>query len=218
MSTIQTLRALEILDSRGRPTVQATCTLADGARATASVPSGASTGRAEARELRDGDPARYGGLGCRRAVANVNGEIAGALVGEDFGNQRTLDERLLALDGTPHKSRLGANAILAVSLAFARAQAAQRTVPLYRHFTDILNDKQNQQGLSPNRSLPSQGRAREGALPALTINLFSGGKHAGGQVAIQDVLVVPPRADHRRGAGDDLRRLPGSGVADCQKV
>ncbi len=193
MSTIHALSALEILDSRGRPTVQATCTLADGSRATASVPSGASTGRAEALELRDGDPARYGGLGCRRAVANVNGEIAGALVGEEFNDQRVLDEVLIALDGTLNKSRLGANAILAVSLAFARARAAQRKLPLYQHFANILSSepKQNQQNQREISPLPIMGRDREGSPSFLTINLFSGGKHAGGQVAIQDVLVVP---------------------------
>ncbi len=188
MSTIQTLSALEILDSRGRPTVQATCILADGSTGAASVPSGASTGRAEALELRDGDPARYGGLGCRRAVAHVNGEIAEALAGQDFDDQQALDEALIALDGTPNKSRLGANAILAASLAFARSQATQRNVPLYTHFADILDGKQNQQNPREIGPLPPWGRAGEGFL---TINLFSGGKHAGGQVAIQDVLVVP---------------------------
>lgn len=174
MPRIEQLRAREILDSRGRPTVKAWCTLAEGGDAFASVPSGASTGTAEALELRDGDPARYRGLGCRRAVANVNGEIAGALLGQDFVNQAALDSALLVLDGTPNKSRLGANAILAVSLAFARASARGRRVPLYRHFAEIL-------GVTP------------AAFPRLTINLFSGGKHAGKQVAIQDVLLTPVR-------------------------
>jgi enolase len=171
MPIVKTLRALEILDSRGRPTVQATCLLSDGTAATASVPSGASTGAAEALELRDGDPRRYGGLGCRKAVGNVNTVIAPALIGVDFADQRVLDQRLLDLDGTPNKSRLGANALLAVSLVFARAHARQRNVPLYRHFADLL-------GIEPK-------------LPGLTINLFSGGKHAEAQVAIQDVLIAP---------------------------
>lgn len=175
MPTIRQLTGLEILDSRGRPTVRATCTLASGATATASVPSGASTGTAEARELRDGDPHRYRGLGCRRAVAGVNGEIADALGGQTFSGQQALDEALIAIDGTPNKGRLGANAVLAVSLAFARAVAAERGVPLYQHCADLLG--------VPLRTLPR-----------LTINLFSGGKHAGGQVSLQDVLVVPAAA------------------------
>jgi enolase len=172
MPVIEQLTAREILDSRGRPTVAAACTLAGGVAAEASVPSGASTGQAEALELRDKDPRRYGGLGCRRAVGNVSGEIAGAVRGKSFEHQGDLDRALIALDGTPNKSRLGANAILATSLAFARAHAAARGVPLYRHFADMIA-----------RPLAT--------LPRMTINLFSGGKHAGGQVEFQDVLVVP---------------------------
>jgi enolase len=172
MSVIRRLTAREVLDSRGRPTVAASCELESGATGTVSVPSGASTGTAEAVELRDRDPARYGGLGCRRAVENVVGPIATAVCGKSFESQSELDAALIALDGTPNKARLGANAILAVSLAFARARAADRGVPLYRHFADELG--------VPLRTLPR-----------LTINLFSGGKHAGGQVCIQDVLLVP---------------------------
>ena len=122
---IARLHAVEILDSRGRPTVQTTCELTDGTRATISVPSGASTGAAEAHELRDGDPDRYGGLGVRLAVINVNSEINQALNGRPIENQSTIDQTLIELDGTPDKSRLGANAILAVSLAFARAAASE---------------------------------------------------------------------------------------------
>lgn len=177
MAIIQSLDALEILDSRGRPTVRATCGLASGANGTASVPSGASTGRAEALELRDGDPSRYRGLGCRKAVGHVRGEIATALRGVELSDQLALDSALVALDGTPNKARLGANAILAVSLAFARAQAAEAGIPLYQHFAAIH---------TPGR--------RANSLPRPTINLFSGGKHAGGQVPIQDVLVVPVAA------------------------
>src|SRR5436190_7052845 len=173
--TISELSALEILDSRGRPTVRCTCRLDSGAVASASVPSGASTGHAEALELRDGEPSRYGGLGCRGAVANISGELNAALSHKRLESQRELDEAMIALDGTPNKSRLGANAILAVSIAFARASAIERGVPLYRHFADMIGQ--------PPRTLPR-----------LTVNLFSGGKHAGGQVPIQDVLLVPMSA------------------------
>ena len=125
---IARLHAVEILDSRGRPTVQTTCELKDGTRATVSVPSGASTGSAEAHELRDGDPDRYGGLGCRLAVINVNSEIDQALVGRSIEDQAAIDQALIALDGTPNKSRLGANAILSVSLAFARARRTRSRI------------------------------------------------------------------------------------------
>jgi enolase len=175
MHHIRHLSAIEVLDSRGRPTVKATCELEVSGRvvlASASVPSGASTGSAEAIELRDGEPNRYGGLGCRKAVANVTGEVNDALAGRHLEAQADVDQFLVELDGTANKSRLGANAILAVSLAFARASAIARGVPLYRHFADMID-------------------RRPTHLPRLTINLFSGGKHAGGQVPIQDVLVVP---------------------------
>lgn len=182
MLTISHLSALEILDSRGRPTLQATCTLADGSAATVSIPSGASTGAAEALELRDGDPARYRGLGCRRAVAHINHDLHSALAGRAFATQADLDHALLELDGTPNKARLGANALLAISLAFARAAACAFGIPLYQHFADIL-------------ATPAPGQhAALITLPRPTINLFSGGKHAGGQVPIQDVLVVPAAA------------------------
>ena len=175
MPIIESLSALEILDSRGRPTVLATCTLRDGVTASASVPSGASTGAAEALELRDGDPKRYRGLGCRNAVRNITCVILPHLRGKSFDSQEQLDRALIDLDGTPNKSRLGANAILAVSLAFARAHALSLNIPLYQHLSTIL--------ATPPRTLPR-----------LTINLFSGGKHAGGQIPIQDVLVVPVSA------------------------
>lgn len=175
MFSIKRLTGLEILDSRGRPTVQATCALASGAVGTASVPSGASTGAAEALELRDGDPQRYRGLGCRRAVGHINGELNRALAGRLFEQQSQLDQAMLDLDGTANKSRLGANAILAVSLAFARACAVEWGVPLYQYLADLLDQ-------------PLQ------TLPRPTINLFSGGKHAGGQTTIQDVLIVPTSA------------------------
>ena len=176
MSAIQSLQALEILDSRGRPTVKCWCTLASGAVGAASVPSGASTGSAEALELRDGDPARYRGLGCRKAVSHIEGEIQEALRGKAFPDQAALDAALIALDDTPNKARLGANAILAVSLAFARACAAEQNRPLYAVFAEMT-------GTTPSH------------LPRPMINLFSGGKHAGGQVAIQDIQVMPLRAE-----------------------
>ncbi len=172
MNTIRKLSALEILDSRGRPTVLARCELTSGATGVVSVPSGASTGAAEAHELRDGGP-RYGGLGCLKAVANIEGELNKALSNQTH-NQASLDQAMIALDGTVNKSRLGANAILGVSLAFARAVALQRQTPLFAYLAELA-------GSSP-------------ALPQLTINLFSGGKHAGGQVPFQDVLLVPVSA------------------------
>ncbi|HEY1477161.1 MAG TPA: enolase C-terminal domain-like protein [Chthoniobacterales bacterium] len=171
MIRVTNLHALEILDSRGRPTVAATMVLADGTTAMVSIPSGASTGKAEAKELRDGLKA-YRGLGCRKAVASVCGPIARVVVNHEFLNQEDLDLTLKALDGTPDKSRLGANAILATSLAFARATAIHQGIELYNYFAALLPD-----------GVPT--------LPRLSVNLFSGGKHAFGQVAIQDVLIVP---------------------------
>jgi enolase len=175
MPTIKRIFGREILDSRGRPTVLATCVLESGVSASTSVPSGASTGTAEAFELRDGDSKRYQGLGCRRAAENIGGELNAALAGRDFADQADLDGTMIALDGTATKSRIGANAILAVSVAFARASAMERGVPLYQHFADM------------------QGSPAV-ALPRLTINLFSGGKHAGQQVSVQDVLIIPMSA------------------------
>lgn len=175
MPTIKRLSGREILDSRGRPTVQATCLLDSGISASASVPSGASTGSAEAFELRDGEPRRYHGLGCRRAAANVGGVLHDALSGRALSDQAELDRSMIALDGTPTKSRIGANAILAVSVAFARAHAMERGIHLYQHFADMMGGPSNR-------------------LPRLTINLFSGGKHAGDQVSVQDVLIIPMSA------------------------
>ena len=175
MPKIERLFGREILDSRGRPTVLATCVLEGGISASASVPSGASTGTAEVFELRDGDPKRYRGLGCRRAAANIGGELCSALVGRAFTDQAELDRTMITLDGTAAKSRIGANAILAVSVSFARACALSRGIPLYQHFADM-------------RGAPAN------TLPRLTINLFSGGKHAGQQVSVQDVLIIPMSA------------------------
>src|SRR3954463_16104789 len=138
MPTIERIVAREILDSRGRPTVACTVALRGGAIGSASVPSGASTGSAEALELRDGDLSRYRGLGCRKAVAHIEGEIRTALLNKRFADQTTLDRALLLLDGTEKKSRLGANAVVAVSVGFARAHAAIRGLPLYQHVADIM--------------------------------------------------------------------------------
>ena len=174
MPRIDKVYGREILDSRGRPTVEATCVLEDGASASASVPSGASVGNAEALELRDGDPKRYRGFGCRQAVSNINEILNAALAHQDFADQAELDTFLVRTDGTPNKSKLGANAILAVSLSFARACARSQAIPLYRYFAGLLGN-------------PIEW------LPRLTVNLFSGGKHAGQQIAIQDVLMIPVR-------------------------
>src|SRR4051812_18959364 len=139
--TIAQVHGREILDSRGNPTVEVEVMLDGGAFGRAAVPSGASTGEREALELRDGEQSRYGGKGVRRAVANVNGEIARTIEGHDF-DQRTLDAAMIALDGTPTKSRLGANALLGVSMAALRAQAAAERVPLYRHIGSLYGTTQ----------------------------------------------------------------------------
>ena len=175
MSVIEELAGREVLDSRGRPTVLARCTLASGAVGRASVPAGASTGAAEAVEKRDRDSARYRGLGCRIAARSIGSEIGPALASIRFPDQDALDAALCDLDGTENKSRLGGNTLLAVSIAFARAVAAETGIPLYDYFA-----KQAGRPLA--------------YLPRPAINLFSGGKHAGGQVSIQDVLVIPVAA------------------------
>lgn len=173
MTTIAALDALEILDSRGRPTVEARLTLSDGRAVTASVPSGASTGTHEAVERRDGDPSRYDGRGVRGAVAAIDDEIAPLLVGR-APEQRAVDAALRELDGTPDKSRLGANAILAVSLATARAAALAAGVPLWRQLA---------------------GDDAPVTLPRPMVNILSGGLHAGRQLDFQDFLVIPLAAE-----------------------
>ena len=170
---IATVRGREILDSRGRPTVEADVLLSDGTLGRASVPSGASTGRHEAVELRDGDPRRYRGLGVRRAVEHVNETLGPAVRGLDPSDQSRVDRTMIELDGTPAKSRLGANAILAVSLATCRAAAG--TGPLYRHIAQLAGVTQ------PTIPLPM-------------VNIISGGLHAGGQLDLQDVLAIPTDA------------------------
>ena len=173
MSAITEVKGREILDSRGTPTVEAEVTLATGARAAAAVPSGASTGEHEAVELRDGDPARYRGKGVRRAVAHVNGEIRGAVVGREAREQRSLDRVLVELDGTPNRGRLGANAILSVSLATARAAASEAGQPLYRYL----------------------GGEAATVLPVPMMNILNGGAHAPNNVDIQEFMVMPVGAD-----------------------
>ena len=177
MATITAVGAREVLDSRGWPTVEADVTLSDGAQAFASVPSGASRGGSEACELRDDDPTRYGGRGVRQAVANVVDILGPAVVGRQAADQAGLDAVLLELDGTPDKSRLGANAILAVSCAGARAAAFSRGLPLWRHLAETLFD------------------FAQPCLPLPMINILSGGHHAGFQLDLQDVLLVPVGAD-----------------------
>ena len=167
---ITAVHGREILDSRGNPTVEVDVTLAGGAMGRAAVPSGASTGEREALELRDGDKSRYGGKGVRKAVANVNGEIAKAVVGKEL-DQRGLDQAMIALDGTPTKSRLGANALLGVSMAALRAEAAAGGLPLYRHIGQF--DK------SPRLTLP-----------APMMNILNGGAHADSSVDFQEFMVI----------------------------
>ena len=163
------VRGREILDSRGWPTVQARVTLEDGSVGTASAPSGASTGRFEALELRDGDPERYSGRGVRKAVSHVEGEIRAALLGEDAGNTARVDAILCALDGTKDKARLGANAILAVSLACARAAAVSLRVPLYQFLGGVSAD----------------------TLPMPMMNVLNGGAHADNGIDVQEFMLMP---------------------------
>jgi enolase len=169
VAAIADIRAREILDSRGNPTVEADVICTDGARGRAAVPSGASTGRREALELRDGDPKRYLGKGVRKAVANVLGPIRDALAGREASAQRDIDECLIALDGSPNKGVLGANAILSVSLACAKAAAQSEDRSLYRYLADT-------------------GSWR---MPVPMMNIINGGAHADNNVDIQEFMVVP---------------------------
>ncbi|OAZ91342.1 phosphopyruvate hydratase [Halomonas sp. G11] len=173
MTKIVDIRALEVLDSRGNPTVQATVRLASGAVGDACAPSGASTGSREALELRDGDKARYLGKGVLKAVDAVNGRIREALLGMDARDQRGLDDAMLTLDGTDNKANLGANAILAVSLAAAKAAANAKGVPLYAHIAELYGQ-------------PGQYR-----MPVPMMNILNGGEHADNNVDIQEFMVQP---------------------------
>ena len=169
---ITDVRGREILDSRGNPTVEVEVTLEGGARGRAGVPSGASTGEREALELRDGDKSRYLGKGVKKAVANVNGEIASAIKGKEL-TQRALDEAMIALDGTPTKSRLGANAILGVSMAALRADAAERRRPLYAQIAELA------------------GNTGGYVLPVPMMNILNGGAHADSNVDFQEFMFMP---------------------------
>ncbi len=173
MTTITQIHAREILDSRGNPTLEAEVTLSDGSFGRAMVPSGASTGSREAVELRDGDKSRYLGKGVKNAVANVNGAIAQTLKGFDASDQKGLDAKLIALDGTPNKGRLGANALLGVSLASAHAVAASRKQPLWKYLS----------------SLSSRPAAPH--LPVPMMNIVNGGAHADNNVDMQEFMVLP---------------------------
>jgi enolase len=169
MTAIAAVHARQILDSRGNPTIEVDVALDDGSMGRAAVPSGASTGAHEAVELRDGDKSRWGGKGVGKAVANVNGEIAGAIAGRDASNQVALDQALIALDGTPNKGRLGANAILGVSLATAKAAAKSAGEPLYRYV----------------------GGAEANLLPVPMMNILNGGVHADNGIDFQEFMVMP---------------------------
>jgi enolase len=178
MSTIIDITAREILDSRGNPTVEVDVTLEDGTMGRAAVPSGASTGAHEAVEKRDGDKSRYMGKGVLAAVASVNGEIAEALVGLDATEQEEIDAMMIELDGTPNKARLGANAILGVSLACAKASADFTSQPLYRYV----------------------GGTAARILPVPMMNIINGGQHADNPIDIQEFMIMPVAAENIRDA------------------
>jgi|SRR5690554_291246 enolase len=178
MAQIANIKAREVLDSRGNPTVEADVILTSGVMGTACAPSGASTGSREALELRDGDKSRYLGKGVQQAVAAVNGPIRDALVGMDVTDQRALDDKMLALDGTENKAKLGANAILAVSLAAAKAAATEKGIPLYAHIAEI------------------NGTAGQFSMPVPMMNILNGGEHADNNVDIQEFMVQPVNFDN----------------------
>ncbi len=178
MSEIRDIHGIEILDSRGNPTLKVTVTTASGAKGSAAVPSGASTGEREAVELRDGDQARYNGKGVTGAVANVNGELLDALRGQEVADQSGIDQRMIELDGTPTKGRLGANAILGISMAAAHAAASEAGVPLYRHLG----------GTGPYK------------MPVPMMNILNGGVHANNSVDMQEYMVMPVGASSLREA------------------
>ena len=178
MATIADIKAREVLDSRGNPTVEADVILSTGQQASACAPSGASTGSREALELRDGDKSRYLGKGVLKAVAAINGEIRDSLVGMDVADQRALDNKMLELDGTENKANLGANAILAVSLAAAKAAAISKGVELYEHIADL------------------NGTAGQFSMPVPMMNILNGGEHADNNVDIQEFMVQPVATDN----------------------
>ena len=172
MSTIKSIQARQILDSRGNPTVEADILLNDGSFGRAAAPSGASTGSLEALELRDGDKSRYLGKGVSKAVANINGPIQELLVGKDVLNQRDIDESMIALDATENKSSLGANAILAVSLAASKAAADSQSIPLYRHYASLFGNERL-------------------SMPVPQMNIINGGEHADNSIDFQEFMILP---------------------------
>ena len=173
MPTIENIKAREILDSRGNPTLEVEVGLFDGTIGRAAVPSGASTGKHEAVELRDGDKSRFNGLGVLKAITNVNEHIAPAIIGMSATEQAAIDHKLIELDGTTNKSHLGANAILGTSLAVAHAAASLLGMPLYRYL----------------------GRVATYTLPVPMLNILNGGKHASGSTDFQEFMVVPAGAN-----------------------
>lgn len=181
MSKIKEIKAREILDSRGNPTVEVDVYMEDGFWGRAAVPSGASTGEHEAVELRDGDPKRYGGKGVLKAVENVNTTIQKALVGQPIDDQAALDKLLIELDGTENKGKLGANAILGVSLAAARAQADTKNIPLWAYVSELYGKE-------------------EVSLPLPMMNILNGGEHADNNVDIQEFMIIPIGAPNFREA------------------
>jgi enolase len=189
MSKVQAIVGREILDSRGNPTVEVLVTLENGIKAVAMVPSGASTGEWEAVELRDGDAKRYGGKGVLNAIKNVNTELAQAVIGMDTSEQKAIDDKMIALDGTDNKGRLGANAILGISLAVARAHALDSGKTLYAHINTLL------------------GNDTKIALPVPMFNVLNGGMHSDSGLAIQEFKIVPigitPYAEQLR-AGSEI--------------
>jgi enolase len=182
MTKIVTIKAREVLDSRGNPTVEADVILASGAMGSACAPSGASTGSREALELRDGDKSRYLGKGVLKAVAAINGPIADALKGMDASDQRAIDQVMIDLDGTENKSKFGANAILAVSLAAAKAAAIGKGIPLYEHIAEL------------------NGTPGQFSMPLPMMNIINGGEHADNNVDIQEFMVQPIGAPNFREA------------------
>ena len=177
MTKIANIKAREVLDSRGNPTVEADVILEDGTLGRACAPSGASTGSREALELRDGDASRYLGKGVRKAVEAINGQIRDALLGKDAADQRSLDQIMIDLDGTENKANLGANAILAVSLAAAKAAAVSLGKPLYEHIADV------------------NGTSGKFSMPVPMMNIVNGGEHADNPIDVQEFMVMPVGAD-----------------------
>ncbi len=193
MAKIIDIKAFEVLDSRGNPTVMAEVTVEGGYVGSACAPSGASTGSREALELRDGDKSRYLGKGVLQAVNNVNTTIRGLLLGKDAADQRALDKIMIDADGTDNKANLGANAILAVSLAAAKAAAAAKNIPLYQHIADI------------------NGTPGQYSMPVPMMNIINGGEHADNNVDIQEFMVQPVGAPTFAEAlrwGEALSRRP----------